>query len=175
MRPRALAVVGTFAWLAACAGNMPVEMLRLAPEAAANRQMQTRRFETDDERRLLAASSALLQDLGFTISESAPEVGVIVASKDRDARETRQIVGAILLAFIGVSQPIDVHQRIHATLVTRPLGGAPPGVAVRVTFNRAVFSSGGPSPRHETINDAAIYRDFFDRLSKAVFLEAHNL
>ena len=44
------------------------------------RQMQSRRFETGDEKMILAACAALLQDLGFTLEESASDLGLVVAS-----------------------------------------------------------------------------------------------
>ena len=52
------------------------------------RALQTRRFDTLDERRLLQACTQVLQDLGFVISESSLEAGVVTGTKDRDATES---------------------------------------------------------------------------------------
>lgn len=46
---------------------------------------------------------------------------------------------------------------------------------VRVTFQRIVFDNTGQISRAEQINDPAIYRQFYDKLSKSVFLEAHEI
>ncbi len=46
---------------------------------------------------------------------------------------------------------------------------------VRVTFQRIVFDTAGQVTRAEQINDPAIYREFYDKLSKSVFLEAHEI
>ena len=46
---------------------------------------------------------------------------------------------------------------------------------VRVTFQRLVFDTTGQITRAEQINDPAIYRQFYDKLSKSVFLEAHEI
>ena len=46
---------------------------------------------------------------------------------------------------------------------------------VRVTFQRIVFDNEGGISRAEQINDPAIYRQFYEKLSKSVFLEAHEI
>ena len=53
--------------LAACAHNIPRDAMALSPESLRDRQLQTRIFETADEKMLLTASAAVLQDLGYTI------------------------------------------------------------------------------------------------------------
>jgi hypothetical protein len=59
--------------LAACRTGIPKEALMLSPESLQDRQLQTRIFETDDEKKLLAAAAAVLQDTGFTIEDSETE------------------------------------------------------------------------------------------------------
>jgi hypothetical protein len=49
--------------LVACQTGVPKEALMLSPESLADRQLQTRVFETDNEMKLLAASAAVLQDI----------------------------------------------------------------------------------------------------------------
>ena len=94
--------------LSSCAQKIPKEALQLSKESLQNRQLQTRRFDTD-EKMLLSASAAVLQDLGFTIDESETKLGVIVCSKIRDATSAGQVVGAVIVAlFSGVAQPITL-------------------------------------------------------------------
>ena len=45
--------------------SIPKDALSLSPEALAERQLQTRKYETKDEAKILAACAGLLQDLGF--------------------------------------------------------------------------------------------------------------
>ena len=137
--------------------------------------MQTRRFGTREEAKLLQASAQVLQDLGFNLEESATSLGVVVGSKDRDARETGQIVGAVFLALLlGVAMPVDTRQKIRASLVTLPVeNGA--DTAVRVTFQRLVWNSRNELSKIEGIKDAKIYQEFFDKLSQSVFLNAQEI
>jgi len=46
---------------------------------------------------------------------------------------------------------------------------------VRVTFQRVIRNTAGQISRQEQINEPEIYQEFFDKLSQAVFLEAHEL
>ncbi|MEE8272240.1 MAG: hypothetical protein V3R98_10990 [Alphaproteobacteria bacterium] len=144
--------------VAACVDTdtIPREALELAPESLARRQLQTRVFDTADEAHMLAASAGLLQDLGFTIAESETDLGVIVASKRRDAREVNQMVAASLykLTYVfltfglywGADMAIDNWQEIQVSLVTMPSGERGGRMAVRITFQRVV--SGTPKTRY---------------------------
>lgn len=183
--------------LAGCATRTePGEFFQLQPESPANKAMQTRMFETPNETELLSASAAVLQDLGFQISESARDVGFLRAAKERSARQygqeiTRALVLLLTVALSGLGGgnavtllPVDLHQQINASLVTRPLDDVGTRHEVRVLFYRLVWRSDGQSgnqsiapgeQRMEMIRDPGIYQQFFARLSKAVFLEAQKI
>ena len=163
--------------------------------------MQTRHFETRDSNELLSASAAVLQDLGFQISESVREVGLLRGAKERSAREYGQEIQRGVVIFLssllmvaaaaaGSAQstiyvmPVDLHQQISASLIARPLDDAGSRHEVRVLFYRLVWKSSGSSgnqsippgeQKMEMIRDPLIYQEFFARLSKAVFLEAHKI
>jgi hypothetical protein len=166
--------------LSSCAPRIPTEALQLSSESLQNRQLQTRRFDTD-EKTLLSASAAVLQDLGFTIDESETKLGTIVCSKRCDATNAGQIAVAILVAALtGVPIPIDREQLVRASLVTNPLqeDGADRTkcrTAVRVTFQRIVTTDQRGVSRLECINDPILYQEFFEKLSKSLFLEAHEI
>ena len=162
--------------VAGCEQTIPKDALQLTPESLAQRQAQTRRFDTADEAMLLSASAAVLQDLGFNLDESETKLGLVVASKDRDATEAGQVVGAVLIAVLtGVSVPIDKRQKIRALLVTRPVGESGDTTAVRVTFQRVVWNSEGQVSKSESLTEPELYQEFFSRLSKSVFLEVHEI
>ncbi len=173
---RVSAAVGfALLFVAGCQSATPTEALRLAPDSLERRQTQTRVFETTDEVELLSASAALLQDLGFNLDESEVELGVIVASKERDAKEAGQIAGAIVLAvLLGVNMPWDDDQKIRASVVTRKLEERN-GYAVRLTMQRIVWNTRRQVSKAEPLDEPEMYREFFDKLSKSVFLEAQEL
>ena len=135
-------------------GQPPADALKL-------RAMETRRFDTKDDTALLSTASATMQDLGFIISESSLEGGLVTGSKQRDAKETGQIVGQIALTVIlaalgSYHQPVwDVDQTIQATIVAYPIENANQ-TDVRVSFDRIVVDTNA-TRRPELIIDQNIW------------------
>jgi hypothetical protein len=163
--------------LAGC-GGIPAGALQLPPESPANRQRQTRTFDGITEPALLAASAAVLQDLGFVLDESETGLGVIVASKRRSARNAGEIAGKVLLGLLALQGPPPwaEAQNIRVSIVTRPAGGEFPGrVLLRATFQRVVYDSAQRIILRQQLNDDELYRAFFARLAQGVFLEAQPL
>jgi len=160
--------------LTACQ-TVPKDALSLSPESLAQRQVQTKKYETTDEAKVLAACAGLLQDLGFNLDESETKLGVISASKMRSAVSAGQVVAAVLLALMGAPMPIDKEQKMRASVITRPMGEHGEYVAVRVTFQRIVWNTQGQITTSESLADPKIYQEFFDKLSKSIFLEAQNI
>lgn len=163
-----------------CAQKIPKEALKLSPESLENRQIQTRRYDTD-EKTIQRASAAVLQDLGFTIDESETDLGVIACSKLRDATSVGQIVGAVMVAIlIGAYYSTDKEQLIRVSLITNPItidekDKSKCRTAVRVTFQRIVTNTQNIVTRRERINELEIYQEFFEKLSQSVFLEAQEI
>ena len=176
--------------------TQPVELFTLAPDSAANKAMQTRFFETPGSDEILSASAAVLQDLGFQITESARDLGFLRAAKERSAREygqeiSRDIIGFLTFALsvLGGQNatfviPVDLQQQINASMIAQPVRDDETRHQVRVVFYRLVWKGDGMSgdqsippgeQKMEMIRDAKIYQTFFARLSKAVFLEAHKI
>ena len=159
-----------------CFGPTPKDALRLSSESLEQRRLQTRYFDTSEEIRLLTAVAAVLQDLGFTLDDSEAGFGLVVASKQRDASEVGQIVVAIFVAALtGTWMPTDDEQLMRASVVTRPIGDTGERTAVRVTFQRIVWNTDGNVTHTESLANPAFYQEFFARLSKAVFLQAHAI
>ncbi len=192
-RRRALVALGlllTLPWGCATPRQDPADLLLVGPDSPAHRANQTRVFETQDEIELMSASAAVLQDLGFQIEESVPDVGYLRAAKERTAREYGQEIARFVLVLIGSSQiPVDLQQKISASLVARPLNAAGTRHEVRILFYRVVWKGDGSESRGqgqseyippgiqrmEMIRDPEIYQRFFVRLSQAVFLEPFKI
>ena len=154
----------------------PTDALKLSPSSLSDRQLQTRIYEGVSEAEILSASVAILQDLGVKITEVEADLGLIVGEKMRDATEAGQVAGAILLAMLGASAPVDQRQKIKFSLVTTPLpDGAGRGRwRVRLTIQRIVWNTHNQVSRIEPLNDAEIFAGFFDRLDKSLFLEQQS-
>jgi hypothetical protein len=146
----------------------------------AKRQQEMRRFETTDDALLLSASAGVLQDLGFTVEEAEPVAGLLVASKDRDAVEAKQVAGQLLLAALvaaagGRADPVwEKQQKIRVSIVTRSSEDHQAMIA-RVLFQRVIWNTKNQISRVETIEDPVVYQSFFEKLAQAAFLSAHDI
>jgi hypothetical protein len=179
--------------LAACVPQpRPEALFELTRESQVHKAAQTRYFETADDIELLSASAAVLQDIGFQVTESVHQLGYLRATKERSARERRQSVARLFIVLFsmgGYLMPIDLHQQIEASMVARPVNEDATRHEVRIQFYRIVWkgdgaiSSGQGQSEYippgeqmmEMIRDPLIYQQFFAKLSKAVFLEAHKI
>ena len=160
--------------LCGCEPKVPAEALHLTPETLEKRHLQTRRFETQNKAKLLKAGVGVLQDLGFNLDESETKLGVIVASKDRSAVELGQEALSFAYTLLTMSgrMETDRKQKIRASLVIRPQNDQ---MVARITFQRIVWNSAEKVSKNEMIEDTKIYQEFFSKLSKSVFLEAHSI
>jgi hypothetical protein len=79
----------------------------------------------------------------------------------------------LVAALTGAKVPTDATQTIRASIVTRELSTKQ--IGFRVTFQRTVFDAQGVLLRTESLEEPSLYQEFFQKLSKAVFLEAQQL
>jgi hypothetical protein len=162
--------------LTGCSSSIPKDALIWSPTTLQERQLQTRRFDGGDEAKMLSAVAGVLQDLGFNLDESETKLGLVVGSKKRSAVSTGQQIGAFFAALGGAYVATDKEQVVRASVVVRPLSkDTPEKQIVRVTFQRVIWNTQGQVTKREAIIDEQIYKEFFDKMSKAVFLEAHAI
>jgi len=140
--------------------SIPKDVLKSQAPTIETRRVQSRRFDSKDEKKVLMACGNLLQDLGFNITESDAGSGLIVGHKDRSAVEARQVAAKVLVAslFLGTNIAIDKNS-----------------IGVRVTFQRLVYDDENRLSKAEALSNPLHYQEFFEKLSKSLFLNAHNL
>jgi len=165
--------------LAGCV-TIPPNTFVVTPELLEQRQAETRRYDGIKETDLISASANVLQDLGFNLENSETKLGVITASKQRDAKNGGEIAGAIFVGLLtGAVPPTSKDQTIRVALVARPVidskGQAmTSNFFVRITFQQVVRRTDN-SISAKTLTDPQLYQDFYERLSKSVFLEAQKI
>ena len=69
---------------------------------------------------------------------------------------------------------VEKEQKIRASVVTCPSADRK-AIDVRVTFQRLVWDDQGQLSKLERLDDPEMYRDFYIKLSKALFLEAQEV
>lgn len=162
--------------------TVPKGFLKPSEGYLEKRQLQMRQYDTTNEEQIITAVAGVLQDLGFTLSESETDIGLVSASKNADAKNAAQITGAVMLdvlsavmgASSGATGGCDKSQQVRASVVVKPSADSSKTV-VRVTFQRIVWNMNNQINRVETVNQPEIYQKFYDSLSKAIFLEAQKI
>lgn len=171
---RAAAALMAVSLLAGCVNANEIALRVGAPpeNAAQLRQLQIERFDTANEQQLLADATQVLQDLGFAVDESAPQVGVLAGSKSRDATEAGQVAAQIALtivaaAFLVAYAPTwDTNQVIRVTLTSRPIAMARQ-TELRASFERVVYNNQGHA-RVEQLHEPELHREFFQMLRRGM-------
>jgi hypothetical protein len=167
--------------ISGCA-TLPTGFLKPGEGYLEKRSLQSRQYDTTDEKQILTAVAGVLQDLGFTLDDSESELGLVSASKKADATHGGQIAAAVMLDILGAlggaspnaTAQCDKHQIVKASVITKPgLDGKK--TVVRLTLQRIVWNMNNQVSRVETINEPQIYQKFFDGLSKSIFLEAQQI
>ena len=153
-----------------------VDVLKLEAESMGQRQLQTRKYNITSEDKIINTCVNVLQDSGFNIENTELKLGTILASKQREAVESGQVAGAIIIAVIfGVAIPIDSNQTMYASIVVSPSSSDKKSSLVRITFSRLVWNDRGALSKAERLEDPEVYQTFFTKLSKGLFLEAQNI
>ena len=177
-------------FLTGCSAAPARDVFKLPESSLAERQLQSRRFDTLDRVELLNASVGVLQDLGFTLEVTSFELGVLTGSKELDARHAGQIAIAagqvtlsVLLAIVtqdisqlpGSVPAVDDEQKVRVCLVVNQSLENKDASVVRATMSRVIWNTKGQVTRAEILTLPELYEAFFDKLSKATFLQAHAI
>ena len=175
VRGRTVSLFVCLSVVSGCA-SVPKDAFKLSPTSLEDRQRQSRKFPTLDSKLLLSAGAGVLQDMGYNIDESNTSLGVLTASKQADAKNAGQIAGAVVLVLLtGSVTPTDKEQKIRICLVIQEALDDPTSSVARITIQRVIWNTQGQMSRVESINAPELYQAFYDKLSKATFLEANQI
>ena len=162
-----------------CQTGIPAGALDLQPDTLERRQLEARKFSGGKPGDILAACAGVAQDMGFNIDETETNLGIIVCSKKREASDAGSRVAMALFFGANAANSMDRSQTIRLCIVAQPSlsqAGTPGGDwVVRATFQRVVWNSYGQITRLEWMNDPELHQQFFEKLSKSVFLEAQKI
>ena len=149
-----------------------------SPGHLQNREMRTKLYEGISEANILSACAGVLQDMGFSIEESETKLGVVTGEKISDASSKNEDLITIIVSLLTLSddEPEPDYQKYWISVAVRPASaGNAENHHVSVTFQRIVWNTDDEIMKRETLVVPEIYQDFFNRLSKSVFLEAQGI
>ena len=153
-----LAGLGPLTYLTSCAmtASAPVKtQLQI-------RQLQTRVFETPDDKAVLKAMVNVLQDDGYIIKDANAELGILAATKEYEEENpffenlfvhpTREEKSSV----VEVSANISKHGE---------------KCRVRANFQIKTFRVDGSVKKAGRIEDEQHYTEFFTKVHKGIFLD----
>ncbi len=155
--------------------NYPKESLSVNSSGLKLRQLQSRSYSEQNEKQMLNASVEVLQDMGFIIQESDPNLGVITADKKREIENKFIRYTQIFLCILAGSSTYGIEKThvLRTSITTTPQNNSE--IKVRVNFQREIFDIHDNLVGRQSIHEEKIYNGFFSKLSKSLFLEENNV
>jgi hypothetical protein len=164
----------------ACATTSPAVLPGPPPAPLELRQVQSRTFETPDQRLVLKAALNVLQDQGFVIRHADADRGLVTAVMEWRSRQPSQglrvlkwlaavpTYGASLLLPTGKTEFSAIEANVNVT----PEGAE---TRVRISLVAKVTEKGGSVQSVTPVEDPLPYQRLLAGLDKAVFLEREGL
>lgn len=152
------------------------------------REYQTRVVDTPDAARVLKAMLDVLQDDGYVVRNAVVDLGLITAVKEVDLApgQTAGAAGAVIGGGVIVGGPEvggivvapPVRPSVAKTEVLDFTGNVSPAggrTRVRVSLQRKILDLNGAVMSVASVDDPAVYQDFFARMDKGLFLQGEGL
>lgn len=141
------------------------------------RSLQTRSYEATNSKAVMQALLDTMQDEGFRIKKTEPELGLIVAERETVSRPgtAKKVLRAyLIIATYGAIGEGLGHQ--HSVLeATAQVSESDGNVKVRVGLQFRALDGTGRVSRVHTVEDGAAYQALFTRLDKSLFLQKEGL
>jgi hypothetical protein len=161
-------------------------LFELNPTDPADKDMQSRRFDTEERTVVVNGSLSVLQDMGYSITGGNRQLGLVTAKRKAEVpppglehalAEAALVTTTIILSLLtGQDMVTDLPEQVEQTIYISLLvsGEAESQIQVRLSIDRDMrYDNGRVIPDHTELT--LIYQEFFEKLSRSVFLEAHQL
>jgi hypothetical protein len=164
-------------------------LFQVNPTDSADLSEQTRWYATADREAVLRAAATALQDMGYQVTGGQKEFGLLLGEKTADVPgagaahtigEAALVTTTVILSLLTgqdmvTDLPEQVAQVVHVSLLVNALDrGAKVDTQVRISLDRdMIYDHGGIIPDHTEL--PLVYQEFFDRLSKSIYLEGEKL
>ena len=133
------------------------------------RELQTRALDTKDQRLVMKAVLAVLQDDGYAIKNADKDLGFISASKDID------LGGGPLWIWGTSGKNASRWKKLRVLEATVNITEAGAQTRVRLSLQQKIMDNLGGVVEAGPVNDPNVYQDFFVKVDKGLFLQKENL
>lgn len=152
--------------VAGCAPRVAV-----APETQLQiREMQSRDFPITDTKLVMKSMMNVLQDEGFIIKNAVVDLGLLSAEKNIDVENKAEAFMAAV--FVGPQARWNKQQLLEASANVSEFGSK---TRIRINFQTKTIDNYGCPQNVVTVKDPCYYQQFFDKVSKGIFLQEQEI
>ena len=130
------------------------------------REIQSREFDTNDMKLVIKTMMNVLQDDGFIIKNVVSDMGLLCAERHMDIEHKGKIILHKLVD--GDNARWDKLQILEASANVSEFGT---NTRVRINFQIKVLDNFGCPKEVKLIQDPKVYQQFFEQVSKALFIQ----
>lgn len=134
------------------------------------REIQSREFDTSDTKLVMKSMMNVLQDEGFIVKNAVAELGLLSAEKNIDVENTGTKI--LLCALQGSNARWSKQEILEASANVSEYGSK---TRVRMNFQTKTMDNYGCPKDIKSINDPKFYQDFFNKVSKGIFIQEQNI
>lgn len=137
------------------------------------RELQTKELDTPDTKLVMKSMMNVLQDEGYIIKNVVADMGLLSAEKNVDI-ENKAL--AILMISLNAQTPGNARwkkqQILEASANVTEFGKT---TKVRINFQIKTLDNIGNVHSVVTVKDPKYYQEFFDKVSKGVFIQEQGI
>lgn len=134
------------------------------------REIQSRDFDTDNHKLVMKSMINVLQDDGFIIKNAVSDLGLLSAEKNIDVENSSHVFLITLLE--GKHARWEKQEVLEASGNVSEFGSK---IRVRMNFQTKVMDNYGCPKDIKTIYDPQMYQEFFEKVSKSIFLQQQDI
>jgi hypothetical protein len=164
-----LLIIGTILTLS-CTGCVP----QYTPEPPMTqlqiREIQTRDFDTNDSKLVMKSMMNVLQDEGYVLKNVVLDLGLVSAEKNIDVEDPGEAF--LYSRHYGPYARWKKQQALEASANVSEFGNK---IRVRMTFQAKTIDNLGNPMAVTTVLSPRIYQEFFEKVSKGIFIQQENI
>ncbi|CAK7192570.1 hypothetical protein COMNV_00774 [Commensalibacter sp. Nvir] len=184
-----------FFYLVSCSSSSTlIQRMSITPQRLAQQAIQSRTYATNNLTDILRAVAMVMQDQHYTIREVNVHLGTIIADQTNELGRPLEIFGTPLTYFDSPNYPIVdftfgapffsfgpdpdlpyVQRQLSSAFAIVYPNEEKQGSTLRLTFSARSFLNNGQLAKVWTIDKPLMYQNFFNDVTKALYLQGSKI
>ncbi len=150
------------------------------------RELETRQFDTQDTKMVMKTMLNVLQDEGFVIKNAVSDLGLISAEKNIDIADPAPEMEDLFFNdpnsywakqqnYYWAKQKKSHWAKQETIEVSANVSEYGTSTRVRINFSKKTLDNFGRPMKSASIRDPKYYQEFFEKVSKGIFIQEENI